>query len=84
MSRVQAQPLALEDLALPIERHVIGVLADQSVAQKTGLGAAAFDGRDGSAAWCSSAKHCRFCLTPYHTTAATVGVAACRAAETRP
>ena len=41
---VQVQPVALEDLALPVEREVIGVFVDQHVRQQAGPGTTALDG----------------------------------------
>ena len=41
---VEVEPVALEDLALAIERQVVGVLADQHMGEQAGTGAAALDG----------------------------------------
>ena len=44
---VDVEPVALEDLALPVERQVICVFVDQHMGQQTGPGSATFD----RAAW---------------------------------
>ena len=41
---VEVEPVALEDLALAIERQVVGVLADQHMGEQARARAAALDG----------------------------------------
>lgn len=41
---VEVQPFAVEDLALPVKRQMVGILADQHMGQQARTGAATFDG----------------------------------------
>lgn len=40
---VEVEPLALEDLALAIERQMVGVFGDQDMGQQAGTGSSALD-----------------------------------------
>ncbi len=41
---IQIEPLAFEDLALTIQRKMVGLFADQNMGQQARTGAATFDG----------------------------------------
>ena len=40
---IEVEPLAVEDLTLPIERQVVGVFGDQNICQQAGSGTTALD-----------------------------------------